>query len=151
MHRTGTASFLYPILSQAFFSQHLSTVPVLPSIACAANYVRYVYDQCGHPHNNHIQIIKTANKPQPHCNYMLFFAQMKHFRPPTFSSSRPCCRQACLGTSLNELALKLSKGPENIENHLAGYRSGVDAAVIDRAKSYSSFLQLFDNINKIPQ
>jgi len=52
---------------------------------------------------------------------------------------------------LNQAALKLSKSTENIEYHLAGCCCGINAAIIDRAESHSPFLQLFDNVNQVPQ
>ena len=74
-----------------------------------------------------------------------------NFRSPTFFPSRPCCSQACLGTFLNQAALKLSQCAEDIEYHFSGCGCGINTAVIDRAESHSPFLQLFDNINKVPK
>lgn len=83
--------------------------------------------------------------------YLDFRIILRDFRSPTFSSSRPFCSKACLGMFLNQAALKLSKSTENIEYHLAGCCCGINAAIIDRAESHSPFLQLFDNVNQVPQ
>lgn len=87
---------------------------------------------------------------------LIFFAictfglSVEIFLHPSFSSSRPCCRLVCLGTFLNQAAFKLSKSAEDIENHLAGCRSGINAAVMNRAEAHSPFLQLFNNYPNNP-
>ena len=83
--------------------------------------------------------------------HLHFWIILRNFWSSTFSSSCPCCRQTGLGTLLNKAALKLSESAEDIEYHLAGCRSGINAAVIDRAESHSPFLQLFDNIDQVPE
>ena len=57
----------------------------------------------------------------------IFGSSLDIFGLPPLSSSCLCCRQVCLGTFLNQAALKLSKSAEDVENHLAGCLLRTDA------------------------
>jgi len=61
------------------------------------------------------------------------------FRSSPLSSSCPCRRKACLGALLNQATLKLSLSAEDVEYHLAGCRSGINAAVVEGAEAYFHF------------